>query len=347
VKMNLPILGWDVGGANIKAVRIRGEEPPSESDVVQHPFPLWREPEGLASMLGEVADRLGGTGAVRDMAITMTGELADCFATKREGVIFVLDAFRSAFPEIEQHVFGVDGRFRSSAEAREEPHQIAAANWMASARLVSRTYSDVVLIDVGSTTTDITPVVDGRVAAVGRTDTERLAAGELVYTGVLRTPVCAIVRSVPLGGGPCPVAAEHFAVAADVHCWLGNIGESSYVCETPDGKGRSRPEAGTRLARMVCADAETLTDAEITTIAQSVARAQTSRIEDGIRKVRDRFGPAAPSTALLLGEGAFLARAAAAHIGLGVDELAERLGTAVSRCGPAAAVAYLLSEPSP
>ena len=197
------ILGWDVGGANIKAARIGDDQRPGPA-VVERPFPLWREPHRLPVVLSEVADRIGHA---RTMALTMTAELADCFATKREGVAFVIDAFRAVFPASELWFYGVDGRFRSAEEARQHPRQVAAANWMASATLVARTFPDALLVDVGSTTTDIIPIVVGRSVSRGRTDTSRLRTGELVYTGSLRTPVCAIVRSVPVGRRRCRVAA--------------------------------------------------------------------------------------------------------------------------------------------
>src|SRR5262249_20949793 len=152
-----------------------------------------------------------------------TAELADCFATKREGVAFVLRAFDTAFPACARWVFGVDGRFRSPDAARLEPLEVAAGNWMAAAMGVARAHPDAPGIDVGSTTTDIIPIAAGRVVAVGRTDPARLRSGELVYTGCLRTPICAIVRTVPLGDRMCRVAAEHFAIAADAHRWLGSI----------------------------------------------------------------------------------------------------------------------------
>ena len=95
--MNGPILGWDVGGANIKAAKVR-DASQRESEILEVPFALWREPQRLPAMLGDVVNRLGSASA---MAITMTAELADCFATKREGVAAVLDAFRIAFPDAE------------------------------------------------------------------------------------------------------------------------------------------------------------------------------------------------------------------------------------------------------
>jgi probable H4MPT-linked C1 transfer pathway protein len=277
------------------------------------------------------------------MAVTMTAELADCFGTKREGVGFVLDAFRGAFPEARHWVYGVDGRFRTIEAARLRPRRVAAANWMASATLVAGAFPRALFVDVGSTTTDVIPIVAGRVAARGRTDPGRLLRGELVYTGALRTPVCAIVRSVPLRGRRCRVAAEHFAVSADVHLWLGRIEERDYTCETPDGRGRSRSEAAARLARMVCADLEALGDDDVTRIATHVAQAQVRQIAAGLKQVlRQMPGGPAP-VAVLAGRGAFLARAAAAELGLEATEMASRLGPAAALAAPAAAVAYLLA----
>ena len=334
------VVGWDVGGANIKMARIDAGS--RRAAMVERAFPLWREADRLPAMLAAIA---GDAAAAPVMAVTMTAELADCFATKREGVAFVVGAFESAFPASALWIYGVDGRFRSADEARRQPIEVAAANWMATAALVARAAPDAILIDVGSTTTDIIPIVRGRVAAEGRTDPERLSSGELVYTGCLRTPICAIVRSVPLGGIRCRVAAELFAVAADVYRWLGPIGEADYTCDTPDGRGRGRPDAGARLARMVCADRETLSDADLTAIADHVARAQTRQIAHGIRQVLRRLGVSErPRMAIVAGSGAFLARAAAESARLTTRDLSAELGADAARAAPAAAVAWLLSE---
>jgi probable H4MPT-linked C1 transfer pathway protein len=215
---------------------------------------------------------------------------------------------------------------------------------MASAVVVARLYPDALLVDVGSTTADIIPIVNGRVAAKGKTDPARLRSGELIYTGALRTPICAIVRTVPRRGRRCRVAAEHFAVAADAHLWLGNIDAGGYSCDTPDGRGRSRLESGARLARMVCADLEMLREPGITEIAEHVAEAQVRQIAAGIRQVMRRLEGQSPRLAIVAGQGAFIARAAAERAGLSVKALADTLGSAAARAVPAAAVAYLLYE---
>jgi probable H4MPT-linked C1 transfer pathway protein len=337
--MKGPIIGWDVGGANIKAALVERSE--RAGPVVEQPFALWRDPQRLPDVLIETADRLGGAPT---MAATMTAELADCFATKREGVRFVLDALGHAFPGVDVRIYGLDGTFRSIEAARERPLRVAAANWMATATLAARTFRDAMFIDVGSTTTDIIPLVGGRVETRGRTDPARLRSGELVYTGALRTPVCAVVRAVPLRGRRCRVAAEHFAVAADAHVWLGDLEERDYTCDTPDGRGRSRLETAARLARMVCADLDVLTSNDITIIAAAVARAQVQQIAAAIRQLQRRLGGRSPRDAIVVGRGAFLARRAAAAAGLAVRKVVHWDGAGPAYATPASAVACLLLE---
>ena len=335
--MTSSILGWDVGGANIKTARV--EE--GHVRVIERAFPLWRDPSRLSSVLAEIAR---GLGEAPVMAVTMTAELADCYATKREGVAAVLDAFRSAFPDIEPWIYGVDGRFRSGDAARAQPLDVAAANWMASATLVARSFPDAIFIDVGSTTTDVIPIFRGRVVAEGHTDPARLRTGELIYTGALRTPVCAIARSVPVDGHRYRVAAELFAVAADVHLWLGHIEERDYTCDTPDGRGRSRAEAAARLARVVCADLGMIGNHQVDEIAQHVCRVQVRQITSGVRQVMRGLGSACPEVAVLAGQGAFLARRAIKDLRLAPVDLAATLGPDAARSTPSAAVALLLAE---
>nr|AAY89268.1 putative tetrahydromethanopterin biosynthesis protein [uncultured bacterium BAC10-10] len=341
--MRPPIIGWDVGGANVKAALITDSHQ-NPSAVLERPFALWRDPTRLPEVLAEVAGRLGIEHRASAMAVTMTAELADCFSTKREGVASVLDAFCAAFPGLEPWIYGVDGRFRTVGQAREESHVVAAANWMASATWVARSTADALFLDVGSTTTDIIPIVSGGVDVRGRTDLARLESGELVYTGALRTPVAAIVRAVPVQGSRCRVAAEYFALSADVYRWLGRIDEQGYTCETPDGRGRSRREAGIRLARVVCADMDMLGPDEITAIAEHVARAQVRQVASAIRRVMRRLGPKCPRVAVLAGQGRFIAQAAAETMRLATRDLASEAGSAAARAAPAAAVAYLLAE---
>ena len=230
------VLGWDIGGVNTKAARATGTRVLTARAV---PYEIQRDPAALAPLLHRLGRELGARPG-DPHGVTMTAELSQLFRTKRDGVAFVLDAVTQAFPDGWVRVYAVDGGWRTADEARRDPLAVAAANWAATARLVARRYPDCILIDVGSTTTDIVPIVGGVSAAVGRTDPERLREQELVYTGVLRTPAEAIAATVPLGGRPTGVSAEGFALAGDVHVWRGQLAPRDYSVPTPDGRPVTR-----------------------------------------------------------------------------------------------------------
>jgi len=221
---------------------------------------------------------------------------------------------------------------------------VAAANWAATARAVALHHPDALLVDIGTTTTDLVPIAGGEVAAIGHTDPERLASGELLYTGVLRTPTEAIAHYVPLGDALAGVSAEGFALAGDVHVWRGDLDSADYSCPTPDGRPATREFAGERLARVVCADRDMLDGTAITRLADALARAQIRTIQAAIQRVIE----AHPSirVAVVTGLGTFLGVAAARAAKLEVVPLSSELGDAGARCAPAVAVALLLERNS-
>ena len=331
-------IGWDVGGANTKVALVAGGEVRAARGVA---FELQRAPGELPALLA----RLAGDVGARDgdaHAVTMTAELSQFFRTKRDGVRFVLDAVEAAFPGAPVHVYAVDGRFLSPDEARREAIAVAAANWAATASAVAARFSDALLLDVGTTTSDVVPIVGGRLAALGRTDPERLASGELVYTGALRTPAEAIADAVPLDGGMAGVSAEGFALAGDVHLWRGDLAPADYTVPTPDGRPATREFAGERLARVVCGDRELLDERAVSAIADALAEAQVARVAAAAARVTARHPEI--RVAVVTGLGDFVAAAAARRAGLHVVHLAESLGGDVARCAPAAAVALLLLD---
>ena len=330
------VLGWDIGGVNTKAARVAGSRVVAVRAV---PYEIQRDPAALAPLLTQLTGELSGT-PTDAHGVTMTAELSQIFRTKRDGVAFVVEAVTRAFPDCLVRVYAVDGRWLTADEARGEPLAIAAANWAAAARLVARNFPDCILIDVGSTTTDITAISGGVPAAFGRTDPERLREGELVYTGALRTPAEAIAANVPLGGRATGVSAEGFALAGDVHVWRRQLAPVDYTVATPDGRAATRELAGERLARVVCGDREILDEAAIDAIAEALWDAQVTRIAEAVGRARRRHPTL--GLAVVTGLGDFLAAEAARRAGLRVTHLSAALGPA-ARHAPAAAAALLLA----
>jgi probable H4MPT-linked C1 transfer pathway protein len=334
------VIGWDIGGVNTKAARVENGDVRA---VLGRPFEVQRAPHELPQLLRELASEIGDLHDVATVhAVTMTAELSQMFRTKREGVTFVLDAVERAFPSAAVHVYTVDGRFLMPQEARQSPLDVAAANWAATARQVATRYPDALLIDIGTTTTDIVPIVAGDVVSVGRTDPARLASGELVYSGVLRTPTEAMADHVVVGGEAVGVSAEGFALAGDVHVWRGDLEAVDYPVPTPDGRPPTREFAGERLARVICADRELLDHVAVSALADSLASAQVARIARAIDRVHKRHPTL--GLAVVTGLGAFIGTIAARACGLEVVTLAAELGDRAARCAPAVSVALLLER---
>ena len=334
----MPVVGWDIGGVNTKVAQVAGGRVVS---VLGRPYEIQREPGALGPLLESMLREVGGSPAMPH-AITMTAELSQMFRTKREGVRFVLDAVEAAFPAASLHVYTVDGAFLSPDDARARPLSVAAANWAATAREVAVHHRDALLVDIGTTTTDIVPISSGQLVATGRTDPERLVTAELVYTGAVRTPVEAIASYVPLGHALAGVSAEGFALAGDVHVWRGDLDPADYTCPTPDGRPTSREFAAERLARVVCADRDMLDEAAITRLADAVARAQVRAVQTAIQRVLESHP--AIRIVVVTGLGSFLGIAAANALDLEVVPLSGALGEAGARCAPAVAVALLLER---
>lgn len=366
----MPIdLGWDIGGVHLKVACLRsGGGVPPRLVCRQEAFEIWRAPERLEArlraLLGEVLRDAGCAPGPQDAAprhaVTMTAELSDVFPDRRTGVRSILASSARALgaPSGDRDpilVLGSDGDLLPMAEAGEAPQRVAAANWSASAWLAARLAarlepamegSPALLIDVGSTTTDIIPLRDGGADVAGRTDLERLLSGELIYTGFLRTPPCAVADRVPLGEKACRVAPEAFTIMGDAYLLLGRIGAEQYTVPTPDGRGRGREESAARLARLVCAEPGDLGADRLLAMASFLEDRQTEEIAGGIRQVLS-LRPCRATRAIVAGAGYFLAEAAARRTGLQPSRLSDllpSLGDGWDAMAPAAALALRLAE---
>jgi (4-(4-[2-(gamma-L-glutamylamino)ethyl]phenoxymethyl)furan-2-yl)methanamine synthase len=281
----MAVLGYDIGGANTKAAALKMIDGNVNAvKVAVEYFPVWKEPQKLASVLLKLQKRLGAKG-FDACGVTMTAELSDAYQTKRQGVNQILNSVTQAFPKMHIYVLNTEAKLISPETARQKPLEVSAANWAATGWLVTQQVKDCVVVDVGSTSTSIIPIANGQVAAKGKNDLEKLMCGELVYTGSLRTNVAAIVNSVPVKVGMANVASELFALSGDVHLLLGNISMSQYTSETADGRAKTIPNSIERLARVICADTEMLNKQEITTIAKYIYERQVEQISEGLTKV--------------------------------------------------------------
>ena len=313
-----------------------------------HVFPMWQQHKQLVEALRRL---IAGAPKADHLAATMTGELADCFATKAEGVQLhhIIDA-ASWSPRLmvaTTRIYWNNGMLVSPVVALKQPLSAAASNWHALARFAGRymRQGPGLLIDIGSTTCDIIPLVDGQPTAKATTDPERLLSGELVYTGVERSPVCALIPAAPWRGQQCPVAQEYFASTWDVYLTLGDLPEEPKAIHTADNRPATKDAARDRLARSICADREMFSEADAHAMAEAVARSQLAKVAISIGNVIGRL-PARPETIVVSGQGEFVARRAIERMQLKskVVSLGTELGPELSRTATAHALAVIARE---
>ena len=287
----MDIFALDIGGAFIKWTLLRSSGK-AASGIVH--FPLYSAPEKLSATLKKVRPKTKTFLTV----LTMTGELADCFPDRAHGVRHIVDASVTAFGPSLAGVFARSGKLLPPALAKRFPEEVASANWILPPLWFSRFAKSFLFVDIGSTTTDLTPVQKGKIANTGRDDFHRLSAGELLYTGYLRTPVQSVLNRVELKGNSLPLTSEFFAVMGDVYLALGMITKRQYNCPTPDGGPKTKKASLVRIARSVLSERKILGDSAVLDMASQLAAAQRRLIMKAVRRFR--------KPVIATGSGAFI-----------------------------------------
>jgi (4-(4-[2-(gamma-L-glutamylamino)ethyl]phenoxymethyl)furan-2-yl)methanamine synthase len=335
------VIGWDIGGVHLKAVRAQDGR---IVKAVQYASPLR---SGTALLRNAFAQARKDMGEGDRNVVTMTGELADTFASRQEGVeqLSLL-----AEQELENvSIYAGPSGFVKAAGARRHCTEIASANWHASAAAIAKRRRAALFIDLGSTTTDVVPIADGKVISRGYTDAERLAAGELVYTGMVRGFVMATAPRAPLNGLWTPLINENFATMADVHRILGTLPAGVDLMATADGREKSIPASRARLARMVGSDAVNADDKTWDLLAKWFAEAQIRSIADAVMLVMSRCVATSAGPVIAAGIGVDVVTEVAQRLGLSCDRFDALLDVvpeardAVCQCAPAAALTALAS----
>lgn len=340
------IIGWDIGGAHLKAACLSGAG--KVEWVMQQPCPVWQGLPLLEQAMATIKQRILGGQSLH--VLTMTAELVDLFPDRPTGVQRLLDVAARQLQPAPLLVYAGRAGFVHPLQVADYLADIASANWHATARFLAGQVERGILVDIGSTTTDLIPFAGGQVLAQGRDDRERLMKGELVYTGVVRTPVMAVTDRVPFDGEWTTLAAEYFATMADVYRLTGELPAHADQMPTADQQGKSVAESATRLARMLGCDAQEASLAAWQRCAQYLAGQQVGRIEQALARLMSRrqMEPGAPLVGA--GVGRFLAEKIARRLELQYVDFAQYLegsaaaGEWTAGCAPAVALTKLAEK---
>jgi probable H4MPT-linked C1 transfer pathway protein len=336
------VIGWDIGGVHLKAVRA---EDGRIVKAAQYASPL-RSGTGLLreAFVKACIDMGSGDRNV----ITMTGELADIFSSREDGVEQLSSIAERELGNVS--IYAGPTGFVTVGQAARHTMQIASANWHASAALIAKHRKSALFIDVGSTTTDVVPIADSKVLARGYTDAQRLAVGELVYSGLVRSFVMATAAGAPLNGLWTTLINENFATMADVHRILGTLPPGVDLMTTADGRDKSIPASRARLARMLGCDAATADIKTWDLLARWFAEAQLRAIADAVMLVISSCIATSAAPVIAAGIGVGVVAEVARRLELSWERFDELLDVApearetVCYCAPAAALTALASQ---
>lgn len=336
------IVGIDIGGANIKLSTGDGQHVKSVA------FPMWSQHAQLAKTISKLLRTYQiSQGPPKALAITMTGELADCFLSKRDGVAHIANAVLEATQDSRKVWFYETGGQWCQAENVEARWQtLAASNWYAMAQYCSQTIPSgtQVLIDIGTTTTDIIPLANGKVITDATDDVSRLQRGQLVYCGVERTSLSSLVSSLTIDGVFTPIARELFASTLDTFLLTGEICERPTCRETADGAPTTKQAAHRRMARLICQCPELLTDSQAQQIAQQTRTAMIQLLSTAFEQVISEFNSSIDAI-IAVGQGTFLLPDIAPEFAIQqLRDLTPQGDSEIARIGPAFAVAALLEQ---
>ncbi|WP_298524291.1 hydantoinase/oxoprolinase family protein [uncultured Methanobrevibacter sp.] len=282
----MKVAGFDIGGANTDLAVIDFEGDEIKNIEVDFAYlPMWSNNDDLSRVLVELIENICPIDEIDAVGISMTAELVDAYDTKNDGVLDVVKKCEETFSCPVAYV-GIDGML-SKEEIEKTPLKAAAANWIATAQIATLISDNCIFIDTGSTTTDIIPIRNGKECAIGKSDFDRSATGELVYTGTLRTNLASFLDKVELNGKEYRVASELFAQTADIYTVLDLISEDDYVCDTFDGESKSKLDCAKRIARVVCADLEMLSMDDIVEMSKFIHQKQIEQIADGLKQVHE------------------------------------------------------------
>lgn len=337
-------IGWDLGGAHLKAAR--REAGGVIAEVVQLACPLWQGMDHLERALDRALTHLG---PAPEHAITMTGEMVDLFSARAQGVAELVRVATACLGEGARFYAGEAGLVAADRAAA-RPQAVASANWHASARFLAARLPAALLVDVGSTTTDLIAVADGAVRARAADDAGRLATHELVYTGVVRTPLMALAPAAPFAGTWVALMAEHFATSADVHRLTGDLPEDADQHPAADQGEKTPTASARRLARMIGRDLDCAPLAAWQRLAAWFSRAQGAAIERACDTVLSAGALDDGAPLVGAGCGRFLVRRVAQRLGRPYRDFAEFFPGAradagwIATCASAVALACLAGE---
>lgn len=335
--------GYDIGGAHLKVAIAEDDRIIA---VTQIACPLW---QGLDRLDAAFARAAHLSRRAERHAATMSAEMCEIFPDRRTGVRILVDRLIPILGPKTHFWMGPRG-LGLIEEAHQHPDCVASSNFLAAAVLVGKCLGDGLLIDMGSTTTDIIPVSTGRPCPRGLNDGTRLATSELVYTGLTRSEVATVAHEVTFKGRKQRLAAGNFATMADARRILGELPDNADQQDTTDRRGKTLDESVARFARSLGRDSVDATRDDWSDAARDILDQQLRTIHNACSEVLAATPLPADAPVVAAGIGAYLIETLASKLARPCRNFGDLVNATddcrlwATRCAPAAAIALLATD---
>ena len=188
-KENTKYIGIDIGGAHLKCVGI--DKFKNISYTKYESYQIWNDKKVLLEKLNQINKEVDNNKLT--YGITMSAELCDNFPNRKIGVKYIIEACNSLKAK---KLFYSNKSLLFSSKFKME--NLMSMNWHAIGKLCENKVKDSIIIDFGSTTTDFLCIKNFKLRNKGFSDFERINNNELIYKGIIRTPLFGIKKKLSL-----------------------------------------------------------------------------------------------------------------------------------------------------
>ena len=278
---NIYYLGIDIGGANLKIVGLNKKK--QINFVSQEKCEIWK---GLSKFDDKITKINKIISKKTVVGVTMTAEMCDNFKKRKEGVKRIIKHIRRS---LNKNVYFWENIKNKSFSINPSYKNVASMNWLATGTLISKKISNAIVIDLGSTTTDLIFIRKNQIINKGFSDLKRIIFSELIYTGFTRTPIFGITNKLKFNKKNYPVLPENFANISDVYRVLKKASSRIDLFDTMDGRSKSFLNSSRRIARNFGFDYKNKKKKLILNLCEEIEKIQFAKITDSIKKNLCRY----------------------------------------------------------
>ena len=332
-------LGIDIGGAHLKCIGLNKKKEIKLVDYIS--YKIWSSSNQLKRTLQNISNKIRSNETL--CGITMSAELCDIFPNRENGVKELTKLckklkFNKSYYTCNKPTFSLDPK----------ASEIMSMNWHSIGRLCEKKIKDCIIIDFGSTTTDFICIKNFKFINKYFTDFSRLNNHELLYTGVIRTPIFSLLKKIVINKKNYNLIPEYFSDMSDIYRIKKILNKNIDLDDTSDGRGKSQIESKIRVSRNLGFDYDKSKNNIIEKICNKLSDYQLMAIKNNLSTIKLKYKLPKNTKIVLSGIGQDILHKFLIKKNLKVLKLHEVLEIKnknnATNHAPALSVALLLSE---